>query len=151
MSWVGHMQRSSWQELQKDNGAHLYNTIGAWSGVAFGASDAGDECGSWHYFRAVRGVLPLVWRCLLPKALFFLQPRTRFLRAPPSLALPFLPPPPFFRSIHSKLSSVCKKVPTRGRSPSYERLLVGCSSASMRLAEHLTVLRAWCKQCLPGR
>ena len=28
---------------------------------------------------------------------------------------------------------------------------VGCSSSSMRLAGHLTALRAWCKQCLPGR
>ena len=28
---------------------------------------------------------------------------------------------------------------------------VGCSSPFMRLAEHLTALCAWCKQCLPGR
>ena len=27
--------------------------------------------------------------------------------------------------------------------------LEGCSSPFMRLAEHLTALRAWCKQCLP--
>ena len=26
----------------------------------------------------------------------------------------------------------------------------GCSSTFMRLAEHLTALRTWCKQCLPG-
>ena len=32
-----------------------------------------------------------------------------------------------------------------------ERFLVRCISPSMRLAEHLTALRAWCKQCLPGR
>ena len=29
--------------------------------------------------------------------------------------------------------------------------LVGCSSPFMRLARHLTALRPWCKQCLPGR
>ena len=31
-----------------------------------------------------------------------------------------------------------------------ERFLEGRSSIFMRLAEHLTALRAWCKQCLPG-
>ena len=49
------------------------------------------------------------------------------------------PPPP--------LSSLCKKVRTRGRSPPHKRFLVswiGCSSPFMRLAEHLTALRAWC-------
>ena len=34
--------------------------------------------------------------------------------------------------------------------PSYERFLEGCSSPFMRLAEHVTARRAWCKQCLPG-
>ena len=29
--------------------------------------------------------------------------------------------------------------------------LVGCTSPSMRLAQHLTALRAWCRQSLPGR
>ena len=48
------------------------------------------------------------------------------------------------------LSSINKKVGTRCRSPSYERFLKGCSSPFMRLAEHLTALRAWCKQYLPG-
>ena len=50
------------------------------------------------------------------------------------------------------LSSICKKVGTRYRSPSYERFLEGCNSPFMRLAEYLTALRgfAWCKQCLPG-
>ena len=37
----------------------------------------------------------------------------------------------------------------RCRSPSYERFLEKCSAPFMRLAEHLTALRAWCKQCLP--
>ena len=46
-------------------------------------------------------------------------------------------------------SSIIKKVSTRCRSPSYERFLEGCSSPFMRLAEHLTAHRAWCKQCLP--
>ena len=36
-------------------------------------------------------------------------------------------------------------------SPPHKRFLVGCSSPFMRLAEHLTALRAWCKQCLLGR
>ena len=36
-------------------------------------------------------------------------------------------------------------------SPPHKRLVVGCGSPFMRLAEHLTVLRAWCKQCGPGR
>ena len=48
------------------------------------------------------------------------------------------------------LPSISKKVGTRCPSPSYERFLEGCSSPFMRLAEHLTALRAWCKQCLPG-
>ena len=48
------------------------------------------------------------------------------------------------------LSSMSEKVGTRCRSPSYERFLEGCSSSFLRLAEHLTVLRAWCKQHLPG-
>ena len=46
---------------------------------------------------------------------------------------------------------ICKNVRTRCRSPPHMRFLVGCSSPSMRLAEHLTVLRAWCTQCLAGR
>ena len=32
-----------------------------------------------------------------------------------------------------------------------KRFLVGCCSPFMPLAEHLTALRAWCKQCLPRR
>ena len=39
---------------------------------------------------------------------------------------------------------------TRKKNP-LSHLTVGCSSPFMRLAEHLTALRAWCKQCLPGR
>ena len=31
--------------------------------------------------------------------------------------------------------------------PPQKRFLVGCSSPFMRLAQHLTALRAWCKQC----
>ena len=30
-------------------------------------------------------------------------------------------------------------------------VLVRCSSPFKRLSQHLTLLRAWCKQCLPGR
>ena len=37
------------------------------------------------------------------------------------------------------------------KSPPHKRFLVGCSSPFMRLAEHLTVLRAWCQRYLPGR
>ena len=32
-----------------------------------------------------------------------------------------------------------------------KRFLIGCSSAFMRIAEHLSPLRAWCKKSLPGR
>ena len=48
------------------------------------------------------------------------------------------------------LSSISKEVGTSCRSPSYKRFLEGCSSTFLRLAEHRTALRAWCKQCLPG-
>ena len=42
-------------------------------------------------------------------------------------------------------------VTSRCRSRSYERFLEGCSSPFItRLAEYLTALRAWCKQCLPS-
>ena len=43
---------------------------------------------------------------------------------------------------HWSLSSISKKVGTRCRRPSSERLLEGCSSPFMRLVEHLTALRA---------
>ena len=43
---------------------------------------------------------------------------------------------------HWSLSSISKKVGTRCKSPSYERFLEGRSSPFMRLAEHLTALRA---------
>ena len=38
-------------------------------------------------------------------------------------------------------------------SPPHKRFLrvVGCNSNFMRLAQHLTALRAWCKQCVSGR
>ena len=58
-----------------------------------------------------------------------------------------LPPP----CIHSTLSSICKQVRTRYRNPPHKRVLVGYSSPYMRLAQHLTACRAWCKKCLPGR
>ena len=48
------------------------------------------------------------------------------------------------------LSSVSTTSGTRCRCPSYERFLKGCSSPFTRLADHLTALRTWCKQCLPG-
>ena len=35
--------------------------------------------------------------------------------------------------------------------PGPKRFLEGCSAPFMRLAQHLTALCAWCKQCLPGR
>ena len=73
------------------------------------------------------------------------------------LSTPSPPPPPPLWSDHTKkqsnslvLLSISKKVGTRCRSPSYERSLERCSSPFMRLAEHLTALRAWCKQCLSG-
>ena len=36
-------------------------------------------------------------------------------------------------------------------SPPHKRFLVTSSSRFMRLTKHLTPLRAWCNQCLPGR
>ena len=35
--------------------------------------------------------------------------------------------------------------------PPHTRFLAGCSSSFMRLAQHLTALRAWRWRCLPGR
>ena len=55
-------------------------------------------------------------------------------------------------SVRSTLSSIRKEVRlTRCRNPPRNRFLVGRSSPFTRLAEHRTALRAWCKQCLPGR
>ena len=61
------------------------------------------------------------------------------------------PPPPAPPNNSLALSSISKKVSTRCRRSSYERFLEGCSSPFMRLAEHVTALRAWCKQCVSGR
>ena len=36
------------------------------------------------------------------------------------------------------------------KSPTHKPLLVECSSPFIRLAEYLEMLRAWCKQYLPG-
>ena len=36
------------------------------------------------------------------------------------------------------------------RPPQKRLFLLGCSSPFMRLAPNLAVIRAWCKQCLPG-
>ena len=54
------------------------------------------------------------------------------------------------KSSLSALSSISKRAGARCRSPSYERFLEGCRSPLMRLAERVTALRAWCKQCPPG-
>ena len=56
------------------------------------------------------------------------------------------PPPP------KLIGAVIHKQQSRHKVPKsvYERFLGGCSSPFMRLAEHLTAFRAWCKQCLPG-
>ena len=35
--------------------------------------------------------------------------------------------------------------------PPHKRYLVGCGSPFLRLAQNLSALRGWCKQCLPGR
>ena len=60
----------------------------------------------------------------------------------------FSPPSPQF--ILDDLSSICKRV--RLKSGSRYVGCVGCSSPPfMRLAQHLTALRAWCKQYPPGR
>ena len=50
----------------------------------------------------------------------------------------------------SKPTSTRKKVRTSCGSPPRTWSLVGCNSPVMRFAEHLTGLRAWCRQCLPG-
>ena len=48
------------------------------------------------------------------------------------------------------LPSTSEKAGPRRQSPSYERFSEGCNSPFMRLAKHLTALRARCQQCLPG-
>ena len=55
------------------------------------------------------------------------------------------------KKLLSKLLSTCKKVRTRCRRPPHTWSLAGCSPPFVRLAEHLTVLRAWCTGCLPDR
>ena len=54
-----------------------------------------------------------------------------------------------------RLPSMYKKARTKRRNPPQKRFSVsislGCSSPFMRLAEHPTARRAWCKQCLPDR
>ena len=50
---------------------------------------------------------------------------------------------PFDAVIHLFIY-IHKKVRTRCRSPPQNWFLVGCSSPFVRLAEHLTALRAWC-------
>ena len=52
---------------------------------------------------------------------------------------------------HGNCHPIRKKVRTRWRSPPHKQFLQGFSSPFVQLAEHLTALRAWCKQCLPGR
>ena len=50
------------------------------------------------------------------------------------------------------LNSVDAVIHMQESPPPQGRFLVGCSSPFMRLAEHLTALRDWCKQqYLPGR
>ena len=67
-----------------------------------------------------------------PSSVCLPTPRQRFSNPPPTL------------------SSICKKARKRCRSSPHKRLLVGCNSPFTRLAEHLTALRAWFGQCLPG-
>ena len=53
---------------------------------------------------------------------------------------------------HSMPSFICQKVRARCRSPPHKRFLgVERSSPFLRLTEHRTALRAWCKQRRPGR
>ena len=57
-----------------------------------------------------------------------------------------------FRTVHTRKqsNSLDAVIDTRERPPQ-RRFIVGCSSTFMLLSQHLTALRAWCKQCLPGR
>ena len=50
----------------------------------------------------------------------------------------------YVRSCHQTRKKVCTKC---GRPPHKWYLVVGCSSPLVRLAEHLTSLRAWCTRC----
>ena len=70
------------------------------------------------------------------------SPRTSY-RDYPMLSLEVATPEN--KSIHSTLSFHIHERPPQ------KRFLVGCSSPFKRLAQHLTALRAWCKQYLPGR
>ena len=46
---------------------------------------------------------------------------------------------------HQKINQISRRCHPYA-SPLHKRFLVGCSSPFMRLAKHLTALRAWCKQ-----
>ena len=54
-----------------------------------------------------------------------------------------------WKCLHRKKSQLIEAV-IHARPP-HTRFLVGCSSPFIRFARHHTALRAWCKQCLPGR
>ena len=54
--------------------------------------------------------------------------------------LPCPPPPPDMQGSTYKGAGIRLE----------KRFLVDCSSPFVRLAEHLTALRAWCTRCLPG-
>ena len=78
--------------------------------------------------------LPKFWNCWSCR----LRVRSRGVRDSCKSSHFFVPAlPSRCVSIHWTLSSMCK-------SASQQRVLVGCSSLSMRPAEHLTALRAWC-------
>ena len=88
---------------------------------------------------------------------------TRGMLVSPSVILFFFGKAPK-RQLYTVLNSIPIAVSGSGRtrtssldtvipcpSPPRTRFLVGCSSPVMRLAQHLSALRAWCKQCPPGR
>ena len=59
--------------------------------------------------------------------------------------------PPLPQSLFEACYRICQKVRARRGCPAHKFFLVGCSAPFVRLAEHLTKLRAWCTRCLPGR
>ena len=96
----------------------------------------------WEKFYAESGLL----KCCTTKATASMPVYTRF---PPQEAIRVTTTTAQHVVCSERMLSFYYPSPPLCRSPSYEQFLEGYSSPFMRLAEHLTALRAWCEQCLP--
>ena len=84
-----------------------------------------------------RGMVEWIKKCVYGKA------PTRYLRSKPIACL--------WKWPHQKINQLIDAVSHVQENAPQKRFVVGCSPPFMRLAQHLTALRAWCKQCLPRR